>query len=180
MRPGESFINQPIRSLQTMLRVIAQQDGAQPSLMPDGIYGPQTMRAVAAFQRNHGIPATGVADQRTWDHIHAVYEPALIQTSPAQSLELVLDPGAVFRKGDRDPDIYIIQAVLLVLSQLYDGIAPPTQSGTLDDATVISIETFQEMNGLPQTGELDKITWKHLAIHYPMAAVLLRGGRGNA
>ena len=33
-----------------------------------------------------------------------------------------------------------------------------------------SIEAFQSLSGLPQTGELDKITWKQLALHYPLAA----------
>lgn len=177
MRPPESFINQPIRSLQTMLRVIGEGDNRQPSIIPDGIYGPQTMRAVAAFQRNHTLPATGVADQKTWDSIHAEYEPALTKAAPAQPLELVLDPGMVFRRGDSDPDLYIVQAVLLVLSKLYDGISAPSQSGILDEATAFSIETFQEMTALPRTGELDKITWKHLALHYPLAAVLIRNGR---
>jgi len=54
MRPGESFVGQNVRSLQTMLRVIAQTEDAQPSLIPDGIYGPQTVSAVSAFQRNRG------------------------------------------------------------------------------------------------------------------------------
>lgn len=174
MRPPESFIGQPVRSLQTMLRVIAQEDERQPSVIPDGIYGAQTMQAVTAFQRNHALPVTGVADQRTWESIYTVYGPALIRVGPAQPLELVLEPGQVFRRGDTDPDLYIIQAILLVLSQLYKSISPPSMSGTLDEPTAFSIETFQELNDLPQTGELDKVTWKHLALHYPLAAVLIR------
>ena len=71
MRPGESFVGQPIRSLQTMLRVIAERDDRQPTIIPDGIYGPDTMTAVSAFQRNHGMPITGVADQDTWESIVA-------------------------------------------------------------------------------------------------------------
>lgn len=170
MRPAESFIAQPVRSLQTMLRVIAQEDDRQPSLIPDGIYGNQTLQAVSAFQRNNGLPATGIADQTTWETIVSVYEPAAIRVGPAQPLEIILDPGQVFRRGDRAPDIYVLQAVLQVLSDAYSSITPPTHTGILDDATVISIETFQELNGLPQTGEADKITWKHLALHYPLAS----------
>ena len=49
MRPVESFVGQPIRSLQTMLRVIAQNDAAHPDVIPDGIYGPETVAAVSAF-----------------------------------------------------------------------------------------------------------------------------------
>ena len=40
----------------------------------------------------------------------------------------------------------------------------------LDEATSVSLVSFQEMTGLPESGELDKRTWKHLALHYPLAA----------
>lgn len=170
MRPAESFIAQPIRSLQTMLRVIAQEDGRQPSLIPDGIYGNQTTAAVSAFQRNHGIPPTGVTDQQTWEAIVTAYEPALIRVSPAQPLEIILEPGEIIRRGDAQPNVYILQAVLIVLSDIYSSITPPGMNGILDDATATSLEAFQALSGLPQTGELDKITWKQLALHYPLAA----------
>ena len=51
MRPGESFVEQPVRSLQTMLRLLAEDDPRLPTVIPDGIYGPSTMIAVTAFQR---------------------------------------------------------------------------------------------------------------------------------
>lgn len=170
MRPPESFISQPIRSLQTMLRVIAQEDARQPSLIPDGIYGNQTTAAVSAFQRNHGIPSTGVTDKNTWDAIVEAYEPALIRQAPAQPLEIILEPGQIIRRGDSQPNVYILQAVLIVLSEIYASITPPGMNGILDDATAVSLESFQALAGLPQTGELDKISWKHLALHYPLAS----------
>lgn len=170
MRPPESFIAQPVRSLQTMLRVIAQEDARQPSLIPDGIYGNQTTVAVSAFQRNHGLPVTGVTDQNTWEQIVTAYEPALIRVGPAQPIEIILHPGQVIRRGDREPNVYLLQAVLIVLSETYSSITPPGMSGVLDEATAASIEAFQALSGLPETGELDKVTWKQLALHYPLAA----------
>ena len=170
MRPPESFIGQPVRSLQTMIRVIAQNDTDQPSLIPDGIYGNQTTAAVTAFQRNHGLPVTGVADQITWEAIVAAYEPALILAGPAQPLEIVLDSGEVLGRGSDDPDIYIVQAVLTVISNAYGSVTPPGSSGILDESTSAALISFQEMTGLPQSGELDKSTWRQLALHYPLAA----------
>ena len=170
MRPPESFIGQPIRSLQTMLRIIAQEDRRQPSLIPDGIYGNQTTAAVSAFQRNHGLPVTGVADQNTWDQIVLAYEPAMIRVGEAEPLQIILDPGHVIRRGDSEPNVYVLQAVLIVLSEVYSSITPPGMTGVLDDATAASLEAFQLLTGLPQTGELDKITWKHLALQYPLAS----------
>ena len=96
MRPAESFIEQPVRSLQTMLRVLSENDSALPTVVPDGIYGPTTMHAVTAFQRQNGLPVTGIVDQRTWDAIVQVYEIAIIQVGKAEPIEIVMDPRTFF------------------------------------------------------------------------------------
>ena len=173
MRPQESFIAQPIRSLQTMLRVIAESDRLQPSVIPDGIYGPNTTSAVSAFQRRVGLPVTGVADQATWDAIVPVYQDALIAVDEAEPLRIVLNPNEVIRRGQRHPNIYLVQAILTVLADSYASILRPGFSGVLDVPTAASLSSFQELSLLPVTGELDKKTWKHLALHYPMAANLI-------
>ena len=173
MRPNESFAGQPVRSLQTMLRVLAEQDGSLPSVVPDGIFGPDTVNAVTAFQRRYGLPATGVADAQTWDAIVAVYEPALILVGEAQPIEVILNPNQVIRRGDAHPNLYLAQAMLTVLSRLYGSISRPGITGILDLPTEESLYSFQELSNLPRTGELDKITWKHLALQYPAAATAL-------
>ena len=175
MRPGESFISQPIRSLQTMLRVLGESDSKYSKLIPDGIYGPQTMAAVTTFQRNHGLAVTGITDQDTWEAIAAAYEPALVTLVEAEPLEIILNPNQVLRRGESSPYLYVAQALLLVLSQTYASVGEPTQSGILDAATSDALASFQTLAGLPMTGELDKITWKHLALHFPLAANIGRG-----
>ena len=179
MRPNESFIGQPIRSLQTMLRVIAENDSTQPSVIPDGIYGGNTVTAVSSFQRRAGLPVTGVADQATWEAIYAAYEPALVEVGEAQPLNIILNPGQIIRRGEQNPNIYLVQAILTVLSQVYAGITEPAISGVLDIPTSNSLSSFQQMALLPMTGELDKQTWKHLALHYPMAANIASSGNVN-
>ena len=175
MRPNESFVGQPVRSLQTMLRVIAENDDALPSVVPDGIYGKDTVRAISALQRKSGLPITGVADQNTWETIVALYEPALIEVDEAEPLHIILNPGQVIRKGESHPNVYLVQAMLIVLSEAYESITPPSMSGTMDIPTSDSISRFQELNLLPVTGELDKNTWRHLALQYPMTANILTG-----
>ena len=170
MRPSESFIGQPIRSLQTMLRVLAEDDPTHKKLIPDGIYGPETVSAVTIFQRKHGLPVTGITDQGTWEAIVAAYDPALIRTQAAFPLDIIMNPGQVIRKGERHPHIYLIQAMLVVLSDVYESISRPTQTGLLDEITSDSLASFQQISGLPMSGQLDKETWKHLALQYPLAA----------
>ena len=170
MKPQESFLNQPIRALQTMLRVLAEQDPRHETLIPDGIYGPATVSAVTRFQRLHGLPVTGVTDQNTWERIVAEYEPALIQIAQAQMLDVVLEPNQVIRRGERHPHIYIVQAILAVLEDAYESVGPVHHNGLLDDATANALAAFQGLQGLPMTGNLDKVTWKALSLQYPQAA----------
>lgn len=177
MRPMESFIGQPIRSLQTMLRVVFAQAGDPMPLIPDGIYGSQTMAAVSEFQRRHGLSVTGITDQATWEAIVAAYEPALIQLDTAQPVEIILNPNEVIRKGQRHSVVPLVQVMLLLLSQTYGSIGTPGHSGVLDEATADALSSFQGLCSLPMTGELDKRTWKHLALQYPLAATLGRVGR---
>lgn len=172
MRPRESFVGQPIRSLQTMLRVIAENDSRYETLIPDGIYGNATMSAVSRFQRNHGLNVTGITDQETWDAIVAEYEPALINVDQAQSIDVILNPGQVIRLGERSPYLYLAQAMLMVLAEVYQSVGTPSQTGILDHPTADSLSSFQALAGLPMTGNLDKHTWKHLALHFPLAANL--------
>jgi len=173
MRPPESFIGQPIRSLQTMLRTIAEEDRGYVRIIPDGIYGPETVSAVTVFQKRHGLPATGVTDQATWEAIAARYEPARISRVQAYPLHIILNPGQVLRRGERHPHLYLVQAMLAVLAQAYGSISAPETTGILDDATADALSGFQQLSNLPMTGHLDKVTWRHLALQYPLAAEVL-------
>ena len=170
MRPDETFVGQPVRSLQQMLRTIAEYDDSHLPLIPDGIYGRKTIAAVSHFQRLHGLAVTGVTDQDTWESIVREYERAIIDVDHAQPVEIILNTNEVLVRGDRSPYLHIAQAMLLALAEEYASITPPGRTGVLDEATAQSIAAFQELSDLPQTGNLDKQTWKHLALHFPLAA----------
>ena len=170
MKPGESFVEQPIRSLQTMLRVIAEDDPRLPAVVPDGIYGPTTIQAVSAFQRLYGLPITGVTDQSTWEQIVAIYEPAYIRIGPAEPIEILMEPGQIFRIGDSNAYIYLLQSILTQLSTENPTISKPNHTGTFDNATSEALAAFQVLAGLPPTGELDRNTWKYLAKQFTLSA----------
>lgn len=166
MRPGESFVNQPVRSLQTMLRVLSEDDRSLPTVVPDGIYGPSTMQAIATLQRKVGLPSTGITDQATWEAVVENYESALIRVDQAAPIEIVMDPGQIFRRGDSSPYIYLLQSILIQLANDNQSISPPEHNGVLDELTAQALIDYQLLAALPQTGELDKITWYHLVKHY--------------
>ncbi len=170
MKPAESFIGQPIRSLQTMLRVISEYDGSIPTVVPDGIYGKETIAAVTEFQRMTGIPATGITDQDTWERIVSVYDDAIISVGPVQPIEIVWDPNVVYLPGDEGPYIQLAQSMLQYLSKIHPPISRPSSTGMVDRETSSSLSSFQQLNGLPPTGSLDRKTWKHLSKQFTLHA----------
>lgn len=170
MRPDESFLEQPVRSLQTMLRVLAEDDRRVPTVVPDGIYGPTTMQSVSAIQRKYGIPATGIADQQTWEAIAVAYEDALIRVDKAEPIEIVMDAGRIYRMGEQGPYIYLLQSILIQLSDEHPSIPALAHTGIFDAETANALSAFQQLAELPATGELDKITWKNLSRQYTLFA----------
>lgn len=170
MRPPESFVGQPVRSLQTMLRVLAEDDRTLPTVVPDGIYGQDTLAAVSAFQRRNGLPVTGITDNTTWDRIVAAYGPALIRIGKAEPIEIIMNPGEVFRRGDSSPYLYLAQSMLTVLAKDFPNLETPTHSGVLDTTTADALAAFQLLAGLRPTGELDKETWKYLVKQFTLIA----------
>lgn len=170
MRPDETFLAQPIRSLQTMLRVLAIDDNKYLYLIPDGIYGQDTINAVTAFQRQNNIPVTGITDQQTWDVIVEQYDAAITRIGKAEKIEILLDPGMVLTSGDIDPHIYLLQAMLAQLSDDFENIPRPSHNGILDEATSRSLRAFQQHAGLEENGNVDRITWKNLSKQYTLSA----------
>ena len=88
----------------------------------------------------------------------------------AEPLAIILEPNEVIRRGQRHPNIYVVQAILAVLEEAYQSIGPVDHTGILDEPTYLALSNFQNISGLPRTGQLDKRTWKALALHYPQAA----------
>ena len=170
MKPAGSFVDQPIRSLQTMLRTIASMEPNQINVMPDGVYGSQTAAAVRSFQRRQGLNPTGVVDQQTFERIVQEYERAYIEASKAQPVQITLDPGQVLKRGERNNHIYLTQSMLTVLNLLDRQIPAPPHSGVLDPETARSVAAFQTFAGLAPTGEIDKRTWRDLSLYYTLAA----------
>lgn len=166
MRPSESFIGQPIRSLQTMLRVLAMDDPSLPMVIPDGIYSQPTLGAVTELQRRENLPMTGVADQATWERIVDLYDEALVRLDPAQTIQIHLDPGQVLAPGDSGAYVFLLQSILIWLSQDHQDITAPDHTGNYDSKTKDAVEAFQKIAGLTETGTTDKITWKNIALHY--------------
>lgn len=167
MKPDTSYTQQPIRSMQKMLRVIAYEQKKSLVLTPDGVYGPNTVAAITSFQQQHGLPATGITNQETWDTIADTYETAKNNILDAQSIDPIIGCSNIFTMGCEDPAIMLAQCMLFYIGKKYSCVNIPDVTGILDQSTADALSSFQILNGLSATGNLDKTTWKHLALHFP-------------
>lgn len=170
MRPEESFVGANVRSLQTMLRVISEHDRRLPIIIPDGIYGQDTINAVSAFQRTNSLPVTGITDQATWEAIARAYDLALIYRDKPEPIQVLLEPDQIIRLGEYNANLYLLQAMLTFLATQEKTISSPSISGTMDKATSDALSAFQRLAGLEATGELDRLTWKNVVQQYVLGA----------
>ena len=134
-----------VRQLQYMLAVTAQFVQALPSLAVDGIFGPATRDAVAAFQGYEGFAVTGEADDRTWDALYELYSGIDERVLQNRSLFPGVDASATTAANAK--------ARLEALG--YKG-------STLQQA----LRRFQQANGLPVTGRLGDDTARTLSLQF--------------
>ena len=164
-----SFLGRPVRSLQTMLRMISHMIPEIPPVIPDGVYGQATLRAVTAMQRYAHLPATGVVDQATWDEIVRMYHDACEQRLPPQPLEPELKPGQCIAPGEENLHMNLVEAIFRSLSHIYNNVPPVEITGKNDEKCTRAIEWLQMVSDLPVTGELDRRTWRYLTGIYRLA-----------
>ena len=169
MNEETRFLGRSVTSLQTMLRVIALHDKTCPTVVPDGIYGQQTAKAVSVQQKRAGLPQTGITDFATWQAICAAYQAALVEVEPAAPLDIVMNPNQVILEGSNNLHVLLVQAMLHILSEVYPNLKSCPLTGDCDGDTVCAIRSLQRCCGLPESGILDKHLWQLLAGLYHQA-----------
>ena len=159
-----------IYELQAMLRLISQTDGTVPLINPDGIFGPETERAVLAFQSNMGLPPTGIVDFATWNAVTSAYRTS--NNFMSCGLALFPFPGNGYEAlpGEKSNIVYIIQILLSDIEVAYDVFSQTDISGIYDEKTENAVRTFQTLNRLPVTGTVNAATWNRLASDHNLFA----------
>ena len=165
MRAAEYYAGKPIESLQVMLRTISDVDPRILPVIPDGRYGSNTYASVRSFQESVGIPPSGIADLETWNRVVDAYDHALLQTT-TPLIRPMWNSQQIVLPGEHNRHIYLVQAMLIVLSHDFSDITAPTLSGILDEPTNTALRQIQAASGIAETGNLDTATWNSLSALY--------------
>ncbi len=117
----------------------------------DGDFGSQTHGALKAFQKSAGLPATGVADARTWQALSGSSFEVARTTSPISTGPRLL------RVGDSGSDVSQLQVLLAKA-----GFDPGSTDGVFGTETQKQLLAFQRARGLGVDGVCGPESWSEL------------------
>lgn len=160
------FLGQPIRSVQTSLREVAKKYDDMPTVIPDGIYGPETENSVRWFQEFSGLPVTGVVNKKTWDTLLEEYFTLLAEREPPVCIRILPDDFTVILPGESPKELTSIQALLKNLANELETVADLEITGIHDESSVQSVQSVQKILGKEEHGRIDKELWNDLALLY--------------
>ncbi len=119
--------------------------------VPDGVYGPATVRGVRRFQEDRDLPVSGMVDEKTMDaldEIEAEEQPAAARVSSSRG---------TLSEGDRGPGVAQLQNLLTL-----HGFTPGSSDGVFGQDTVRALHRFQEYYGLEVQDTVDRAVWNRL------------------
>lgn len=154
-----------ISELQQWLRNISKSEDDSPAIIPDGIFSAETRLEVEKFQRERGLPVTGIADYETWEAIKLADSLVTLerelprQVSPIRNDDLPLVKGLDNLFTDK------LKLMLNHVAESYRNFELFEEEG-YGDETEENIRRWQKIAFLPQTGITDKETWNSLSSFY--------------
>ena len=145
-----------VRDLQNMLQDAGYSVGKAGA---DGIFGSDTLRAVASFQEDHGIPVTGIADPATIRKIDETAYPSHFDDGEGAGE----DPGEGGGKfwlpdlqvGDKGDEVRLLQTALRIRG--YDCGTP---DGIFGPKTQAGLNKFRADRGMDPVGTADRKVWE--------------------
>lgn len=165
----EGSVGGDVVSLQYFLNLLSPFVDFIAPVSIDGVYGPGTRQAVLAFQRYKGLPQTGEVDETTWNSIYSAYAGVVDYLAMQNILEQVATepyPGVILRRGDSGPSVRVFKTYLNYLSRFFYDLPPLAESIVFDRRAQDAVTEFQRIFSLPQTGQVNELTWNTLADVY--------------
>ena len=157
-RLTEGMSGPGVQLLQYLLAIVGEFYDALPRWQAgqiDGIFGPQTREAVAAYQRLVGLPITGVVDRETWYALLSTYRSVLLAQPEQEWLEQFIGlPETFLVKGMRGEAVRQAQQLINIIARGYAEVPAVTVDGIFGDATESSVSVIQSLLGLPTTGAI--------------------------
>lgn len=168
--PENVFLSNPIISIQSLLRqVLFYDDDEVSTIIPDGIFGPETKRAVTDFQKKHNIEANGVIDYETWRSIIVEFDRTAKTYFPPTSAAIYPSADYTISPYEETPHLIVIQAMMNNIAQRYKNVPKNELNGIHDETSVNAVEVLQGIFLMEKNGIIDKAFWEFLSRLYEVA-----------
>ncbi len=162
---GNSGID--VRTLQYYLSIIAYFNSDLQPVPLNGIFNSATVNAVERFQEFYGLPVTGIVDNDTWNVIDRIYtETVAALPNGYQGNNAKLYPGYFLTKGMRGENITDLQTYLNLIGRNIPEIPEVPVTGYFGDQTENAVRIFQQLFGIPVSGDVGPVTWYQIALQY--------------
>ncbi len=155
-----------VREVQEYLRVLAGAYPRIPLLSVDGIYGPETVEAVEAFQTLFALPVTGEVDGETWVRLREEYERLIYPVTPPRGIFPFKAGEPFLQIGDSGAAVTLLQVMLDTVALYYENLHRVPTNGQFDAVTERAVRQMQQVFGFEAHGRLDRRTWDRLAHTY--------------
>jgi len=165
LREGDS--GNAVANLQYYINYLSAFYDTVPPLAVDGSFGSATRAAVIDLQNTFGLPADGIVGPLTWEALYDAYL-GIVATIPPQYTEgnVIPFPGRILRLGSDSDDVRVLQEYLNYVARSFPTITPVSVTGYFGPRTREAVIAFQELAGLPVTGQVSAITWEALGDLY--------------
>ncbi len=155
-----------VRSLQEALYGLTRDDSTQPTLIPDGNFGPETTAAVRNFQRKNGLADTGNVDRETWNRIFEAYYRNLLEQSQPVAIVPFRQGPISLPVGSESGAVGLIQSMLWCLSRRFQNVQAVPVTFVLDEETLRQIQNVQRIGGGQPSDTLTSEAWNQVVLVY--------------
>jgi len=163
-----------IQNLQMMLRNIANEYDEVTTVVPDGIFGAQTLESVQSFQQKFGIVPTGVVDFDTWNKIVEISDGVTVINSPGRLFLGFNENNDDIIPGQTALELYVIQAMMKAIAFEMSDMADVNVTGTHDMQSVAAVKKLQNSMGIDDDGIITLEFYNNLTHLYEVYVTRIR------
>ena len=165
LREGDT--GQDVEQIQIRLNRISRNFPGIPRISPqDGFFDTGTTDAVRKFQEVFDLTPDGIVGKATWYRINFIYNAVKklfeLNSEGLRIAELDTTYSDTLREGDESVGVLTLQYYLNYVGLFVPSVSSPAIDGTFGTDTRNSVISFQRAYGLPETGEVDRLTWDNI------------------